>query len=106
MRNWTKDRIAALTDIVTRLREENEKWLEIVEKQRHQIERLTECLKIRTSECRNLAAKINSEVLAEREECAVILDEASKRQRFGDGSATSLSIFADEQAAKIRNQKP
>ena len=29
-----------MTDIPTQLREENEKWLEIVEKQRHQIEQL------------------------------------------------------------------
>ena len=94
--------MTADTDIVDK---HDNPWVQI-EQLQMEIERLTECLKIRTSECRNYEAKINSEVLAEREECAVILDEASKRQRFGDGSATSLSIFADEQAAKIRNQKP
>jgi len=59
-----------------------------------EIERLTECLKIRTSECRNYEAKINSEVLAEREECAKIAD-------YNNNSGVGRMI-----AAAIRNQKP
>ena len=87
--------MTADTDIVDK---HDNPWVQI-EQLQMEIERLTECLKIRTSECRNLAAKINSEVLAERESCAVLLEsEANRIKHTSHRDGLGMGHQAIEQA--------